>query len=326
MENDLYRNFNPHLHFFSTSKKNQDEREKDKELEIENISKKKENINEIFEDEDFSDDGQCSETNNSDNIFHIEKKENICDFKKYDNDENVITAVKIATQYILNKQPFSVKRSDLFNIINYHLPNCFRSYAKRQVVIEVTKKYFRENLGLDLLDIVHNNSKEYMLSQTILYEPHNNLLLSHLDHTIRGFLIFLFPFFQIYKNKIPLGHLLLTLEECGWKSAKTKKEIAMYIFSQKQNNKDNLINMLNEKNAEKQDVDIMYLLSYMKLLGYIDICSPKSDKEYIFDDFYCMASSRYEQEFCFDSYIEKLLQIPDKDYYVTDLNHIFNEN
>lgn len=246
------------------------------------------------------------------------KKESTRDLAKYEMDENVKIAVKIATQYILNIQPFPVKRSDLFNLINYHLPNRFSSYKKREAVIYLTRMHFRQNLDLNLLEMEHNKNKEYVLSQRVLYEPHNNALISHWEHRIRGLLIFLLLPFKIYENKIPLGYLLETLGDCGWKSTKTKEEIAMFICSQKYNNKDNLLSILKRVN-----VDIEYLLAYIKILEYIDICLPQSTKEHEIDDYFCVASSRYEQEISCDPFIKKLMKIPDTDYYSSDISYIF---
>lgn len=254
-------------------------------------------------------DNICSDSN---------KKESTCDWATYEMDENVKIAVKIATQYILNIQPLPVKRSDLFNLINYHLPNCFSSHKKRDAVIYLTRTHFRENLDLNLLEMEHNKNKEYVLSQRVLYEPHNNALISHWEHRIRGLLIFLLLPFKIYENKIPLGYLLETLGDCGWKSTKTKEEIAMFIWSQKYNNRDNLLSIL-----KRVHVDIEYLLAYIKLLEYIDICLPQSKKEHEIDDYFCVASSRYQQEISYDPFIKKLMKIPYTDYYSSDISYIF---
>lgn len=341
MQENLYEMFKPNVHLMNRLNKNDGKTCIEKKSNKGKVANWGENKDEIRRTQDkkekekkkrkenYADDDELEYSSGSDEEYVYgngdnisvgsKKEENTCDWEKYEMDEYVTTAVKIAAQYILNVQPFPVKRNDLFNLINYHLPNRFRNYKKRDAVIYLARTYFRENLGLNLLEMEHKKNKEYVLSQLVLYDPHNNVLFSQWEHRIRGLLIFLMLLFRMYENKIPLGYLLKTLENCGWKSKKTKKETVMFLCSQKYNNRDNLLGILKRKN-----VDIEYLLAYIKLLKYIDFFTPQPDKGHRLNDYYCVASSRYEQETCCDSLIEKLMQIPNKGYYYSDISYVFN--
>lgn len=246
------------------------------------------------------------------------KKKNLEKYKSLKKDNDIKLAVKISLQYLLKKQPFPVKRDDLFSVVNNYVPNC-NSNLKRKVLLKLLKKYVNEILALKLLTLTSNTKTEYVLSQNILYKQHNDFLYSKLDHNIRGFIIFLIPFFKIFHNKLPLNYLLNELANLGYKTSKSKDEILKILNAQ-----NIFTNIVSNINLYKEIVDPIDYIIYSKKLSYIDFINDQYD-EYSLDGFYCIPTLRFEYEVNTKHYINELLNISNKHYQLKDLYVIFED-
>ncbi|CRG94694.1 conserved Plasmodium protein, unknown function [Plasmodium gallinaceum] len=293
MDENLYDKFDASLH---TNKNNDNEK---------NIS---------YEDSNSTDYSICSELlNNCDK----NKKRKISAFKNFKNDNDIKIGVKIALQLLLNNQPFPVKREDLFSTINIYVPNCNNNF-KKKIILKLLKKQVNDILALKLLTLSSKTKNEYVLSQNILYEPHNDFLLSNLDHNIRGFLIFLIPFFKVFHNKIPLNYLLFELENVGHKTLKTKEEIIKNLTTP------SLFTNIKNNILMNEIIEPLDYIIYAKKLSYIDFYNDQYDENSL-DGFYCTPTIRYEYEINMKNYIKELLKIPNKKYHLKDMYALFEE-
>ncbi|KOB61622.1 hypothetical protein PFHG_03382 [Plasmodium falciparum HB3] len=239
MDETIYDDFNTHLHSnindyinyesYSSDKENEgnndsDNSQKDEQINDNNNINNDDNVNNINNDNNNNND----DDNNISRNKRKKKKNDDEDYKNLKNDNDIKLAVKIAVQVLLNNQPFPVKREDLFYTISIYVPSC-NSNIKRKVIIKVLRKHLNNVLALKLLTLSSKTKTEYTLTQNIFYKQHNDLLLSNIDHTIRGFLIYLIPFFNVFHNKLPLNYLLYQLNIAGHKTLKTKEDIIKII-------------------------------------------------------------------------------------------------
>ncbi|SBS86673.1 conserved Plasmodium protein, unknown function [Plasmodium ovale] len=248
------------------------------------------------------------------------KKKKNTENKDLKNDDDIKQAVKIALQFILKNQPFPIKREELTSIINMYVPNC-NSKTKRKIIFKHLKRQVNDILALKLLTLNTKTKTEYVLTQSITYKQHNDFLFSHLDHNIRGFLLFLLPFFKVFHNKIPLNYLLYQLGNVGYKTSKTKEEIIKIVNSPKisANSVNNIVY------TSKDLVDPFDYIVYSKKLAYIDFINDQYDENSL-DGFYCIPTVRFECEMNTKEYIKELLNIPDKTFQLKDLYVMFDES
>ncbi|CAD2111401.1 hypothetical protein YYG_03428 [Plasmodium vinckei petteri] len=252
-------------------------------------------------------------------INKIKKKtKNLEKYKILKQDNDIKLAVKISIQCLLKNQPFPVKREDLFSVINNYVPNC-NSNLKKKVVLKLLKKYVSDILSLKLLTLSSHTKTEYVLSQTIYYKPHNDFLYSELDHNIRGFLIFLIPFFKIYHNKLPLSFLLNELETVGHTTSKPPEEILKLLNAQHL-----FANIVTNINLYKELVDPIDYIIYSKKLSYIDFTNDQHDNKSL-DGLYCVPTLRFEYEVNNVNYIDELLNISNRQYQLKDLYVMFED-
>ncbi|VWU52647.1 conserved protein, unknown function [Hepatocystis sp. ex Piliocolobus tephrosceles] len=290
-----------------------------------------------------------NESNDDSNNYDLDNdKENETNEKNnLENDEEIQLAVKIALQILLKKQPIPIRRDDLFNILNMFVPNS-NSSLKKKIIIEILNKHVNNILALNLLTLRTKTKTEYVLSQHVTYKEHNNLLLSNFDHNIRGFLIFLIPFFKAFHNKLPFNYLLYVMNNIGHKINKTKEEIITTLKSPLA-----FANVVNNINLKKELIDPSDYLIYCKRLSYIDFMFDQSDinnsntnnsntnnsntnnsdtnnstnvNDNISDSNYCIPTKRYEQEINTKQYINDLLNIANKKVRLEDLYMIFDDN
>ncbi|CAD2100158.1 conserved Plasmodium protein, unknown function [Plasmodium vinckei brucechwatti] len=252
-------------------------------------------------------------------INKIKKKtKNLEKYKILKQDNDIKLAVKISIQCLLKNQPFPVKREDLFSVINNYVPNC-NNNLKKKVVLKLLKKYVNDILSLKLLTLSSHTKTEYVLSQTIYYKHHNDFLYSELDHNIRGFLIFLIPFFKIYHNKLPLSFLLSELETVGHTTSKPPEEILKLLNAQHL-----FANIVTNINLYKELVDPIDYIIYSKKLSYIDFTNDQYDNKSL-DGLYCVPTLRFEYEVNNVNYIDELLNISNRQYQLKDLYVIFED-
>ncbi|CRH01427.1 conserved Plasmodium protein, unknown function [Plasmodium relictum] len=293
MDENIYDKFDANLHI---NKNNDNEK---------NIS---------FEDSNSTDYSNHSELLNNSNK---KKKKKVTVYKNFKNDNDIKIGIKIALQLLLNNQPFPVKREDLFSIINIYVPNC-NTNLKRKIILKLLKKQVNDILALKLLTLSSKTKTEYVLSQNILYKPHNDFLLSNLDHNIRGFLIFLIPFFKVFHNKIPLNYLLYELEIVGYKTLKTKEEILKILTTP------SLFTNIKNNLSTNEMVEPLDYIIYVKKLSYVDFYNDQYDENSL-DGFYCTPTIRFEYEINMKNYIKELLKIPNKKFHLKDMYVLFEE-
>ncbi|ANQ10206.1 Uncharacterized protein PCOAH_00046190 [Plasmodium coatneyi] len=246
------------------------------------------------------------------------KKKSELEKEKKENDINL--AVKIALQVLLKSQPFPVKREDLFSVINIFVPNCNNDVKKRKAILKSLQKKVKNILALNLLTLNSKTKTEYVLSQCITYRKHNDFLLSQMDHDIRGFLIFLIPFFNVFYKKIPLSYLLHELNNVGHTLVKTKEEVVKILSSPNV-----LSTIANHILMTKELVDPLDFLIYAKKLSYIDFSTDHQYDESSLDGFYCIPTARFENEINMKQYITDLLNVPKKTFQLKDVYILFEE-
>ncbi|CDU19794.1 hypothetical protein YYC_05662 [Plasmodium yoelii 17X] len=325
---DSYINFNANIHTNPDTNKR-----KENDDTLENLNNNDDdndnNDNDNNNDDNYSSSNISSDNNDKNVNDNVEnnnntnkgkkKKKNLEKYKALKKDNDIKLAIKVSLQYLLKNQPFPVKRDDLLSVVNNYVPNC-NSNIKRKVLLKLLKKYVKEILALKLLTLTSNTKTEYVLSQNILYKQHNDFLYSKLDHNIRGFIIFLIPFFKIFHNKLPLNYLLNELDNLGYKTSKSKEEILKIMNAQ------NLFtNIVNNINLSKEIIDPIDYIIYSKKLSYIDFANDQYD-EYSLDGFYCIPTLRFEYEVNTKYYINELLDISNKHYQLKDLYVIFEDN
>lgn len=271
----------------------------------------KEKVNDYFTSDESGDEGEKKNG--------TPKKKKKPSLELYDNDLDVNTGAKIVFQHILHRQPFPAKRDELFHILICNVPNC-NERAKKNAVLMKVKKLVYDVLGLNLLCLKNKTKKEYVLSQNITHEAHNMLLLSKTDHILRGFLVFLIPFFKVYQNKIPLNQLLYELEKLGSTSKKEKAEILSYVTTPN-------CAIMQEMNITYYAGLLMDPVDYLlclKKMSYIDFIFDKIE-ETTLDGIFITTGSRFEKEINMDSFIDKLLKIPNKKYEKKNLYSLFSD-
>ncbi|KYN94149.1 hypothetical protein PRSY57_1449200 [Plasmodium reichenowi] len=340
MDETIYDDFNTHLHSNINDYINYESYSSDKENEANNDSdnsQKDEQINDI--NNNINNDNSINNINNINNnnnsINNInnnnnndddnnisrnkkKKKKSDEDYKNLKNDNDIKLAVKIAVQVLLNNQPFPVKREDLFYTISIYVPSC-NSNIKRKVIIKVLRKHLNNVLALKLLTLSSKTKTEYSLSQNIFYKQHNDLLLSNIDHTIRGFLIYLIPFFNVFHNKLPLNYLLYQLNMAGYKTLKTKEDIIKIITTP------TLHSNIVYNNISSNDInEPLDLIIYAKKLSYIEFSNEQYDENSI-DGFYIIPTLRFQYEINMKAYINQLMNMPHKKYQLKDMYVLFDE-
>ncbi|CAA9989650.1 conserved Plasmodium protein, unknown function [Plasmodium knowlesi strain H] len=248
------------------------------------------------------------------------KKKKKSELEKGKKENDIKLAVKIALQVLLKSQPFPVKREDLFSVINIFVPNCNNNVKKKKKILKLLQKKVKNILALNLLTLNSKTKTEYVLTQCITYRKHNDFLLSSMDHDIRGFLIFLIPFFNVFHNKIPLNYLLYELNNVGHKLLKTKEEVVKILSSPNV-----LSTIANHILMTKQLSDPLDYLIYSKKLSYIDFSSDHQYDESSLDGFYCIPTARFESEVNMKQYITDLLSVPNKNFQLKDVYVLFDE-
>ncbi|GAW82588.1 hypothetical protein, conserved [Plasmodium gonderi] len=248
------------------------------------------------------------------------KKKKKGESKKGKKDNDIKLAVKIALQVLLKNQPFPVKREELFSAIIMYVPNCNNNTKKKKLILKLLKKKVKNILALNLLTLNSKTKTEYVLTQNITYKKHNDFLFSNLDHNIRGFLIFLIPFFKVFHNKIPLSYLLYELSNIGYKSLKTKEEIVKIL-----NSPNVFTSIVNHIIMSKQLVDPLDYLIYSKKLSYIDFSNNHQYDENSMDGFYCIPTARFEKEINIRHYILDIMNVPNKKFQLKDMYVLFEE-
>ncbi|SCM12018.1 conserved Plasmodium protein, unknown function [Plasmodium chabaudi adami] len=252
-------------------------------------------------------------------ITKIKKKvKNLEKYQILKQDSDIKLAVKISIQCLLKNQPFPVKREDLFSVINNYVPNC-NTNLKKKVILKLLKKYVSDILSLKLLTLSTHTKTEYVLSQNIYYKHHNDFLYSKLDHHVRGFLIFLIPFFRVYHNKLPLSFLLNELETVGHKTSKPQEEILKMLNAQHL-----FANIVTNINLYRELIDPVDYIIYSKKLSYIDFIIDQHDNKSL-DGYYCVPTLRFEYEVNNVHYIEELLNISNRQYQLKDLYVMFED-
>ncbi|SOV83100.1 conserved Plasmodium protein, unknown function [Plasmodium reichenowi] len=337
MDETIYDDFNTHLHSNINDYINYESYSSDKENEANNDSdnsQKDEQINDINNDNSINNINNINNNNNSINNINNnnnnndddnnisrnkkKKKKSDEDYKNLKNDNDIKLAVKIAVQVLLNNQPFPVKREDLFYTISIYVPSC-NSNIKRKVIIKVLRKHLNNVLALKLLTLSSKTKTEYSLSQNIFYKQHNDLLLSNIDHTIRGFLIYLIPFFNVFHNKLPLNYLLYQLNMAGYKTLKTKEDIIKIITTP------TLHSNIVYNNISSNDInEPLDLIIYAKKLSYIEFSNEQYDENSI-DGFYIIPTIRFQYEINMKAYINQLMNMPHKKYQLKDMYVLFDE-
>ncbi|SCO68951.1 conserved Plasmodium protein, unknown function [Plasmodium vivax] len=248
------------------------------------------------------------------------KKKKKNESKKGKKENDIKLAVKIALQVLLKSQPFPVKREDLFSVINIFVPNCNNNVKKKKLILKLLQKKVKNILALNLLTLNSKTKIEYVLTQSITYRKHNDFLLSNLDHHIRGFLIFLIPFFNAFHNKIPMNYLLYELNNVGHKLLKTKEEVVKILTSPNV-----LSSIANHIVMAKELVNPLDYLIYAKKLSYVDFSSDHQYDETSLDGFYCVPTARFESEVNMTQYITDLLSVPNKTFQLKDVYVLFEE-
>ncbi|EUD69428.1 hypothetical protein C922_00291 [Plasmodium inui San Antonio 1] len=249
-----------------------------------------------------------------------EKKKKKSESKKGKKQNDIKLAVKIALQVLLRSQPFPVKREDLFSVINIFVPNCNNNVKKKKIILNLLQKKVKNILALNLLTLNSKTKTEYVLTQCITYRKHNDFLLSNMDHRIRGFLIFLIPFFSVFHNKIPLNYLLYELNNLGHSLLKTKEKMVKILSSPTV-----LSTIANHIVMTKELADALDYLIYAKKLSYIDFSSDYQYDETSLDGFYCIPTPRFESEVNMTQYITDLLRVPNKTFELKDVYVVFEE-
>ncbi|SOV19489.1 conserved Plasmodium protein, unknown function [Plasmodium sp. gorilla clade G2] len=329
MDETTYDDFNAHLHSNINDYMNYESDSKEKENEANNDSEnsqKEEDINDNDNVNNINNNIENNINNNNDNNNNNisknkkNKKKNDDDdnYKKLKNDDDIKLAVKIAIQVLLNNQPFPIKRDDLFYTISIYVPSCNTS-IKRKVILRLLKKQLNNVLALNLLTLSSKTKTEYSLSQNIFYKEHNDLLLSNIDHTIRGFLIFLIPFFNVFHNKLPLNYLLYQLNMAGHNTLKTKEDIIKIITTP------TLHSNIVYTNISNNDInDPIDLIIYAKKLSYIEFNNEQYDENSI-DGFYIIPTLRFQYEINMKAYINQLMNMPHKKFQLKDMYVLFDE-
>ncbi|SOV83396.1 conserved Plasmodium protein, unknown function [Plasmodium sp. gorilla clade G3] len=351
MDETIYDDFNTHLHSNindyinyesdSTEKENEANNDSDNSQKDEHINDNN-NVNNINNNDNINkinnnNDNINKINNNNDNINNInndninninnnnisrnkknKKKNDNDDYKNLKNDNDIKHAVKIAVQVLLNNQPFPVKRDDLFYTISIYVPSC-NSSIKRKVILKLLRKYLNNVLALKLLTLCSKTKTEYSLAQNIFYKQHNDLLLSNIDHTIRGFLIFLIPFFNVFHNKLPLNYLLYQLNMAGHKTLKTKEDIIKILTTP------TLHSNIVYNNISSNDInEPLDFIIYAKKLSYIEFNNEQYDENSL-DGFYIIPTLRFQYEINMKAYINQLMNLPHKKYQLKDMYVLFDE-
>ncbi|KJP86948.1 hypothetical protein AK88_03457 [Plasmodium fragile] len=218
------------------------------------------------------------------------------------------------------KDEKNMKREDLFSVINIFVPNCNNNVKKKKAILTLLEKKVKNVLALNLLTLNSKTKTEYVLTQCITYRKHNEFLLSNMDHQIRGFLIFLIPFFNVFHNKIPLNYLLYELNNVGHELLKTKEEVVKILSSPTV-----LSTIANHILMTKELVDPLDYLIYAKKLSYIDFSNNHQYDESSLDGFYCIPTARFESEVHMKQYITDLLSVPNKTFQLKDVYVLFEE-
>ncbi|KYN96088.1 hypothetical protein PGSY75_1449900 [Plasmodium gaboni] len=326
MDETTYDDFNTHLHSNINDYINYESDSREKENDANNDSEnsqKEEDINDNDNVNNINNNIENNINNNNNNNISKNKKnkkknDDDDNYKKLKNDDDIKLAVKIAIQVLLNNQPFPIKRDDLFYTISIYVPSCNTS-IKRKVILRLLKKQLNNVLALNLLTLSSKTKTEYSLSQNIFYKQHNDLLLSNMDHTIRGFLIFLIPFFNVFHNKLPLNYLLYQLNMAGHNTLKTKEDIIKIITTP------TLHSNIVYTNISNNDInDPIDLIIYAKKLSYIEFNNEQYDENSL-DGFYIIPTLRFQYEINMKAYINQLMNMPHKKFQLKDMYVLFDE-
>ncbi|SOV19410.1 conserved Plasmodium protein, unknown function [Plasmodium sp. DRC-Itaito] len=326
MDETTYDDFNTHLHSNINDYINYESDSREKENDANNDSEnsqKEEDINDNDNVNNINNNIENNINNNNDNNISKNKKnkkknDDDDNYNKLKNDDDIKLAVKIAIQVLLNNQPFPIKRDDLFYTISIYVPSCNTS-IKRKVILRLLKKQLNNVLALNLLTLSSKTKTEYSLSQNIFYKQHNDLLLSNMDHTIRGFLIFLIPFFNVFHNKLPLNYLLYQLNMAGHNTLKTKEDIIKIITTP------TLHSNIVYTNISNNDInDPIDLIIYAKKLSYIEFNNEQYDENSL-DGFYIIPTLRFQYEINMKAYINQLMNMPHKKFQLKDMYVLFDE-
>ncbi|KAI4836781.1 hypothetical protein MKS88_004585 [Plasmodium brasilianum] len=323
MGENVYDNFNANIHTTTFINDNNDNNIQPEESKYSGDSFGSSEIGTDDDDNNNNNNGNNNSNNNSNNSANNNgngkrRKKKKAGSNNIEIDDDIKLAVKIALQFLLKNQPFPVKREDLFSVINLYVPTC-NTNLKRKSILKLLKKHVNDILALNLLILSTKTKTEYVLTQNITYKQHNDLLLSKLDHNIRGFLIFLVPFFKVFHNKIPLNYLLYEINNSGYKTLKTKEEILKIL-----NTPTLFSNIKNNLTLNRELMDPLDYIIYAKKLSYIDFSNDQYD-EHSLDGFYITPTIRFEYEINMEYYITELLNIPNKKFQLKDVYVLFEE-